>query len=90
MRRVKEPGARGGQVRNWVIPAAHLLGIGWYFATCIILGIALGVWVDSALGTEPTFTLIGIFLGLAVAIVGGYRLLLPFLRRLGDEPPEKG
>jgi len=49
----------------------------------------IGRWADSATGLEPTFTLIGIVLGLAVALVGGYRMLLPFLRRLGNEPPEK-
>jgi hypothetical protein len=70
-------------------PTAYLLGAGWFFATCLILGVAIGLWVDDATGLEPTFTLIGIFLGLAVALVGGYRMLRPFLRRLGNEPTEK-
>jgi hypothetical protein len=70
-------------------PTAYLLGAGWFFATCLILGVVIGRWADSATGLEPTFTLIGIVLGLAVALVGGYRMLLPFIRRLGNEPPEK-
>ena len=74
---------------SWVGPAAYLLGIGWFFATAIILGVVLGRWVDSATGLEPTFTLIGMALGLAVALGGGFRMLWQFLHRLGSEPPEK-
>lgn len=69
---------------SWAVPTAYLLGAGWYFATCIILGIVLGRWADSASGLEPTFTLIGIFGGLAVALVGGYRMLKPFIQRFGN------
>ncbi|MGE5595929.1 MAG: AtpZ/AtpI family protein [Hyphomicrobiales bacterium] len=70
-------------------PTAYLLGAGWYFATCVILGVVLGRWADDKTGLEPTFVLIGIVLGLAVAFVGGYRMLQPFLRRLGNEPTER-
>ena len=73
---------------RWVGPTASLLGIGWYFATCIVLGVVIGRWVDTRTGLEPTFTLIGILLGLALAFVGGLRMLLPILRRFGDRPPE--
>lgn len=75
---------------NWVAPTAYLLGVGWYFATCILLGVVLGRWADSATGLEPTFTLVGIFVGLAVAMVGGIRMLMPFMRRYGNGPSEKG
>lgn len=74
---------------SWMVPTAYLLGAGWYFATCVILGVVIGHWADSASGLEPLFTLIGIMLGLAVAFVGGYRMLSPLIRRLGNEPPEK-
>lgn len=70
---------------SWVAPTAYLLGVGWYFATCIALGLGVGIWVDSKTGLEPVFTLVGIFLGLAVALVGGFRMLAPFVDRLGDE-----
>lgn len=69
---------------GWVAPTAYLLGAGWYFATCVILGIVLGRWADSASGLEPTFTLIGIVGGLAAALVGGYRMLKPFIQRYGN------
>ena len=74
---------------SWVAPTAYLLGAGWFFATAIILGVVLGRWADSATGFEPTFTLVGIIVGLAVAIAGGIRMLLPFMNRFGQDPPEK-
>jgi hypothetical protein len=77
-------------VGSWVGPAATLLGVGWYFATCVILGVLLGRWADSQTGFEPAFTLTGILLGLAVAMVGGYRLLRPFIEKLGADSSGKG
>jgi hypothetical protein len=64
------------------------MGIGWYFATCLILGVVLGRWADGKTGLDPTFTLIGIGIGLAVALVGGYRMLIPFINRFGGESTE--
>lgn len=60
---------------RWVVPAAYLLGIGWYFAFCIVGGIFLGRWLDGRFDTGPVFALVGTFLGLATALVGGYRTL---------------
>lgn len=74
---------------SWIAPTAYLLGIGWYFAICILLGVVIGRWADSASGLGPTFTLIGMVLGLAVALIGGIRMLLPFMRRFGNGPTEK-
>jgi hypothetical protein len=75
-------------VKSWLVPAASLLGAGWFFATAVILGVVIGRWADGQTGLEPTFTLIGIVVGLAVALIGGYRMLQPLVSRLGDEPPE--
>jgi hypothetical protein len=75
---------------SWVAPTAYLLGAGWFFATSIILGIVVGIWVDGKTGLEPTFTLVGIFLGLAVALVGGFRMLKPFMDRFGNGTTGKG
>jgi Putative F0F1-ATPase subunit Ca2+/Mg2+ transporter len=81
------PGAqiwRGAGVSSWVVPTAQLLGIGWFFATAIVAGVVLGQWIDGLTNLEPLFTLLGVLLGLAVALVGGYRMLIPFLDRFGD------
>ena len=76
-------------VGSWVAPTAYLLGAGWYFATCIVLGVVIGHWVDGATGLKPIFTLVGVFVGLAAALVGGYRMLTPFMNRFGNGPSEK-
>ncbi len=55
---------------------ARLIGIGWYFALCIILGIVGGLLLDRFLDVKPIFTLVGLFLGLLLAFVGGYLLIL--------------
>ncbi len=54
----------------------RLMGLGWYVALSIIGGIGGGVLVDGWLGTEPIFTLIGLFGGLMLAFWGGYFLLM--------------
>ncbi len=54
----------------------RLMGLGWYVALSIIGGIGGGVLVDSWLGTEPIFTLVGLFGGLLLAFWGGYFLLM--------------
>jgi hypothetical protein len=60
-------------------PAVRLLGIGWYFALCIVLGIVGGVLLDRQVGKDHIFTLIGLFLGLILAFFGGYIMLLEVL-----------
>ncbi|MCH7616628.1 MAG: AtpZ/AtpI family protein [Chloroflexi bacterium] len=54
----------------------RLMGLGWYVALSIIGGIGGGVLIDGWLGTEPIFTLIGLFGGLLLAFWGGYFLLM--------------
>jgi len=53
----------------------QLMGIGWYVATCIVLGVVGGVLLDDVSGTGLPFTLVGLALGLATAGWGGYRML---------------
>lgn len=63
--------------------ALRLLGIGWYVALCIALGIGGGVWLDRSLSTAPVFAFVGLFLGLGAAFVGGYLMLLEVLAGVG-------
>lgn len=55
--------------------AGGLIGIGWYLGICIFLGIWLGMQLDQTFNTRLLFTLIGLFMGLAVAFYGTYRML---------------
>jgi F0F1-type ATP synthase assembly protein I len=53
-------------------PAVRLIGIGWYFAICIVLGVGVGVLLDKHFDSRPVLTLIGLTLGLVSAFYGGY------------------
>lgn len=58
------------------LPAGiRLVGMGWYVAVCIILGLVGGIWLDNQTTTLPLFTLLGLFLGLIAAFVGIYRMV---------------
>lgn len=54
----------------------RLMGLGWYVALSIVGGVVGGVLVDNWLGTDPIFTLVGLFGGLILAFFGGYLLLM--------------
>jgi hypothetical protein len=68
-------------------PVVRLLGIGWYFTLCIVLGIVGGVLLDRQVEKDHIFTLLGLFLGLVLAFFGGYVLLL---EELGLRRPRQG
>lgn len=73
------------------LPAAvQLLGIGWYVAACIVAGVLVGLGVDTLVDSEPLFTMLGLFLGLATAGYGGYRMIMDFLgsQQQGPKGPE--
>lgn len=75
---------------QWAAPAAWLLGIGWYFALCVVLGVLGGRWLDDRFGSAPTFALIGTFVGLALALYGGYRMLTERLLKRGSGSSGEG
>ena len=60
-------------------PALQLTGIGFYIVTCIVGGIAIGLWADSKLNTQPLLMICGLVLGLVVAIYGVYRMIRPLM-----------
>jgi ATP synthase protein I len=60
---------------RWVAPSAWLIGIGWYFAVCIVGGVWIGRWLDGRFDTTPVLSLVGTFAGLGIALYGGYRML---------------
>ncbi len=62
-------------------PTVRLTGIGFYIALCIGGGVFGGVQLDGVLDTGRLFAVLGLFAGLAVALGGGYILLLDVLKR---------
>ena len=74
-------------------PAARLLGIGTYVALCIVLGTLAGRWLDGQFDTGNLLTVIGLFLGLVIAIYGALQQLFGVLheidarRKAGKELP---
>lgn len=55
----------------------RLMGVGWYVGLCIFLGVWGGLWLDHKLQTRPLFVIVGLISGVALAIYGVYRMLLP-------------
>ena len=64
------------EARNGLAAAMSLIGIGWYFAICIVGGIVGGLLLDGWLDTKPLFSLVGLVLGLVVAFYGGFKAMM--------------
>ncbi len=65
-------------MKPW-LAALSLSGLGFYIAGAIILGIVGGRWLDSKLNSSPLWLIIGLIVGLAVAVMGTYNMLKPFI-----------
>ena len=55
-------------------------GLGLSAVGSLLVGVLLGLFLDSRLHSAPLFLIIGILLGLAVATVGVYRLVMQELK----------
>jgi F0F1-type ATP synthase assembly protein I len=60
--------------------ALRFIGVGWFIAISILLGVFGGLWLDSKFGTKPILVILGLIFGLVVAFYGVYQMLLPFIR----------
>lgn len=47
-----------------------LMGLGGLLVGAVVAGLVIGILVDDRAGTSPTFTLLGIFLGILAGGVG--------------------
>lgn len=56
-----------------------LLGIGGYDAVCLLAGMGLGWYVDGRLHTTPIFVLVGLAVGLVLAVLGTWAQIRKFL-----------
>ncbi len=65
--------------------AFQLLGVGWFVAMCIGGGTAGGFLLDSRFGLSPVLTLTGLIIGISIAVVGMYRMLVAILRGADDD-----
>ena len=58
----------------------QMVGMGWYVAVCIVIGVLAGLWLDRKFETSPVFLLAGTLLGVVTAFYGMYKLMAPFLQ----------
>jgi F0F1-type ATP synthase assembly protein I len=70
---------RFGEGDALVTLALRLTGLGWYIASCVVLGIIGGLGLDKLLGTVPVFTVLGVLLGSTAAFWGVYKMVVPIL-----------
>ena len=69
--------------------ALRLTGLGWYVASCIVIGVVGGVSLDKWLGIKPLFTLSGILFGVTAAFYGLYKMIQPLIALDQTEPTDK-
>ena len=71
-------------MRRWQA-ALRLIGVGWYVAGSILLGVIAGLWLDNKFDTKPLFVVAGLILGIIVAGYGVYQMLLPLINNKGNK-----
>ena len=76
--------------RGWWMATAQFAGIGWYMAAAIVLPTLGGVWLDGKAGTSPLFLLLGLLLGVVLALYGTYRMVAGLLTGQSDSKGPKG
>ncbi len=72
-----------------ILAALRLTGVGFFIALSILAGVAAGQWLDESLQTAPIFVIIGLIMGIFVAGLGVYRILLPLLTNTTTRKKEK-
>lgn len=63
---------------KWVA-ALRLIGVGFFIGGSIVLGVFVGLWLDSKLNTSPILVIVGLVLGIVIAFYGVYQMLLPLI-----------
>jgi F0F1-type ATP synthase assembly protein I len=76
-----KPGDQQGNELQTIIFRA--LGVGVQIAAMavipVLVNLFLGLWIDRKLGTSPWATLALLGLGTIVAVIGSYRVMVPFV-----------
>jgi F0F1-type ATP synthase assembly protein I/(2Fe-2S) ferredoxin/vacuolar-type H+-ATPase subunit H len=78
----KNDGPVGNNTRH-DLTALNLMGIGWFIVVSILAGVLGGLWLDNRLNTEPLLMLVGLILGVMIAFLNIYRMLLPLVKNAG-------
>ena len=60
--------------------ALRLIGLGWYVAFCIVIGVVGGVFIDQRLATKLLFTLMGLAFGTTSAFYGLIKMIQPLIK----------
>jgi len=68
-------------MNKW-IPALQVTGIGFYIAACIVGGAFAGWWLG---GKRPLYLVIGLLVGLVLAVYGAYRMIRPLIKANDDK-----
>jgi F0F1-type ATP synthase assembly protein I len=63
------------------INAWTLVGLGGFLVGCVVAGLVVGALIDDAEGSSPVGVLIGLSVGVVVAIVGSCVRIARYLRR---------
>ena len=64
------PGSKGGSFSgSGYVQPIHFAQSGWRVAVALLAPSLLGIWIDDKLDVKPTFTVIGLFIGLAAVAV---------------------
>ena len=66
-------------MNKW-IPALQVTGIGFYIAACIVGGALIGRWLGGKL-----YMIVGLLVGLILAVYGAYRMILPLIKTRDDK-----
>ena len=61
---------KAGQSSDAGLRGRDLIGLGGLLVGAVVAGTVLGIVIDSAAGTTPVFTIIGVFLGMAAGALG--------------------
>ena len=76
--------------RGWWMATAQFAGIGWFMAAAIVMPTLGGRWLDGRAGTTPLFLLLGLLLGVVLALYGTYRMAAGSLTGRRDSGEPKG
>lgn len=58
--------------------ALRVLGVGFFIGGSILLGVLLGIWLDTKFNTHLLW-IAGLILGIVIAFWGVYQMLLPLM-----------